>query len=163
MTSFAHNQSGLSSCTALACTSLSDRLLVLVVEDHEDTRFLLRVLLERRGIRVVEVEDGEAGVRAADELRPDLILMDWSLPRLDGLAALRLIRTRAWLDHTPIVFLSGHAAPESQKVAREAGCCDYLVKPLDFDQLDRVLRKHLLLRLISAPAERARVSQRGML
>jgi CheY-like chemotaxis protein len=101
-------------------------------------------------------------VRAADELRPDLILMDWSLPRMDGLAALRLIRTRAKLDHTPIVFLSGHAAPESQRAAREAGCCDYLVKPLDFDQLDRVLRKHLLLRLISAPVERARVSQRGM-
>ena len=83
MTNFAHNQSGLSSCTALACASLSDRLLVLVVEDHEDTRFLLRLLLERRGIRVVEVEDGEAGVRAADELRPDLILMDITMPKMN--------------------------------------------------------------------------------
>jgi CheY-like chemotaxis protein len=98
-------------------------------------------------MRVVEAEDGEAGVRAAEELRPDLILMDWSLPRMDGLAATRLIHERDSLRRIPVVFLSGHVAPASQKVAREAGCCDYLIKPLDFDQLARVLRKHLMGRL----------------
>jgi two-component system cell cycle response regulator DivK len=140
----------------------SDGPLVLVVEDHEDTRFLLRVLLERRGVRVIEAGDGEAGVRAAEELHPDLILMDWSLPRVDGMAAMRLIRERDPSHHTPIVFLSGHVAPASQKAAREAGCAEYLIKPLDFDQLDRVLRKYLLLRLTSGSTARARNSGRGV-
>src|SRR5258707_13715771 len=100
-----------SSCTALVRTSLAYRPLVLVVEDHEDTRFLLRVILERQGIRVIEAEDGEACMRAADEHHPNLILMDWSLPRLDGLTATRLLREPAGLDHIPSNFISGHAAP----------------------------------------------------
>jgi CheY-like chemotaxis protein len=85
--------------------------------------------------------------------------MDWSLPRIDGLAAMRLLHEHAGLGHIPIIFLSGHAAPASQQMAREAGCCEYLVKPLDFDQLDRVLHKHLLLCLIRAFHGAARVSQ----
>jgi two-component system cell cycle response regulator DivK len=129
--------------------SLFDRPLVLIVEDHEDTRFLLRTLLERRGMRVLEAEDGVAGVHAAEEFRPDLILMDWSLPRMDGLAATRLIREHPRSGHIPIVFLSGHTVPEWQMAAREAGCCEYMIKPLNFAQLDRVLRKHVLLRLRS--------------
>jgi CheY-like chemotaxis protein len=148
-----------SSCTALARLSQCSRPLVLVVEDHEDTRFLIRVILERRGIRVVEAEDGEAGLLAAEKFRPDLILMDWSLPLMDGLAATRLLHESAVLGDIPIIFLSGHAAPAFQKTARDAGCCEYLVKPLDFDQLDRVLRKRLLLRLISASRKRHPVSQ----
>jgi CheY-like chemotaxis protein len=110
-------------------------------------------------MRVIEACDGEAGLGAAVEFCPDLILMDWDLPHMDGLAATRLLQNRAGLGHIPIIFLSGHAAPASQKTAREAGCREYLVKPLDFDQLDRVLRKHLLLRLISASIEPRSVSQ----
>jgi CheY-like chemotaxis protein len=163
MTNYSHAHHVGSSCTSIVRTSLSDRLLVLVVEDHEDTRFLLRVLLERRGIRVVEAEDGVAGVRAAEEFHPDLILMDWSLPHIDGLAATRLIHERNSLSQIPVVFLSGHAAPASQKAAREAGCCEYLVKPIDLDQLDRLLRRHLLLHVISTPVERAHVYTRGTL
>jgi CheY-like chemotaxis protein len=113
-------------------------------------------------MRVVEAVDGVAGVRAAEEFRPDLILMDWTLPRMDGLAATRLISNRAELSHIPIVFLSAHAIPEWQMAAREAGCCEYLIKPLDFDQLDRVLRKHVLLRVINGSAEQARLSSRGV-
>jgi CheY-like chemotaxis protein len=82
---------------------------------------------------------------------------------MDGLAAMRLIRERAALSHIPVVFLSGHAIPEWQREAREAGCSDYLVKPLDMGQLDRVLSRHLLLRAITGPAAQSRLSTRGIL
>ncbi|HKQ51480.1 MAG TPA: response regulator [Pyrinomonadaceae bacterium] len=136
-------------CTALSLSPLHVRPLVLIVEDHEDTRFLFSTLLERRGLRVVEAEDGVAGVRAAEELRPDLILMDWSLPGMDGLNAMRLIRERNSLSEIPVIMISGHASPASRELALATGCNEYLVKPLDFDQLDRALRKHLLLRMVS--------------
>ncbi|HEY0322501.1 MAG TPA: response regulator [Pyrinomonadaceae bacterium] len=163
MTDFSHAYNVGSSCTALARSYAFDHLLVLIVEDHEDTRFLLRTLLERRGMRVCEAEDGVAGVRAAEELRPDLILMDWSLPRMDGLSATRFVRACPQLSHTVIVILSGHAAPESQKVARDAGCCEYLVKPFELDQLDRVLSKHLSLRLLGRQARCPSVPERDVL
>jgi CheY-like chemotaxis protein len=162
MTNFSPKNTG-SSCTVPARTSLLHRPLVLVVEDHEDTRVLLRVILEKWGICVVEAEDGEAGIQAANEHHPDLILMDWSLPLLDGLAVTRMLREHTELDHIPIIFLSAHAAPSSQKKAREAGCCEYLVKPLDFDQLDRVLRTHLSLDMIVVASEWNPVPKRGAL
>lgn len=117
--------------------------LVLVVEDHDDTRFLLQYLLEIRGCRVAVAEDGVMAVRAAWSEHPDLILMDASLPRLDGLAATRLIRGVAALHNIPIVFLSGHAHPAFRAVALETGGNDYIVKPFEIQQLDKVLEKHL--------------------
>src|ERR687884_500742 len=79
--------------------------LVMVVEDHDDTRFMLRYLMESRGLRVAEAEDGEEAVRLAESLRPDLILMDMTLRRLDGLTATRRIRELAALQEVPIIFL----------------------------------------------------------
>jgi DNA-binding response OmpR family regulator len=117
--------------------------LVLIVEDHDDTRFLLQYLLEMRGCRVAMAEDGVMAVRVAWSEHPDLILMDASLPRLDGLAATRLIRGVAALNDIPIIFLSGHAHPAFRAVALETGGDDYLVKPFEIQQLDRVLEKHL--------------------
>ncbi|MDT4953134.1 MAG: hypothetical protein QOJ02_1272 [Acidobacteriota bacterium] len=137
--------------------------LVLIVEDHEDTRFMLRTILELRGMRVVEAVDGEAGVRAAEKIRPDLILMDGTLPRLDGLDATRLIRESETLHGVPVVILSGHVAPKSQEAAFAAGCSDYLVKPLDFDQLDRILHKHLTPYQTSATANEKRAFERNRL
>src|SRR5918911_65400 len=110
--------------------------LVLVAEDHEDTRFLLRTLLEHRGLSVAEAADGEEALRLAECLRPGLVLMDGSLPRLDGFAVTRLMRESASLSDIPVVFLSGHAEPRFQLLAREAGCADYLVKPIDLAQFD---------------------------
>ena len=95
--------------------------LILIVEDHEDTRLMLRILLEMRGMWVVEAQDGEAGVRAAEEIHPDLILMDLTLPTLDGLAAMRLIRERETLRQVPVVITSGHAHPKLQEAAFAAG------------------------------------------
>jgi CheY-like chemotaxis protein len=117
--------------------------LVLVIDDDEDTRLMLRTILERRGIRVMEAGDGEAGVCAAEELRPDLVFMDGSLRRMDGAAATRRIREREDGHRVPLVFISGHAAPASRVEAFAAGCDDYLVKPIDFNKLYRVLERYL--------------------
>ncbi|MBV8855614.1 MAG: response regulator [Acidobacteria bacterium] len=116
---------------------------VLVAEDHEDTRALLRMLLERRGYAVVEAGDGLEAVAAAERERPDLILMDGGLPLLDGVAATRRLRGLPALSGVPIIFLSGHAEPQAQAAALAAGCDEYLVKPLDFARLDTLLNRHL--------------------
>ena len=117
--------------------------LVLVVENHEDTRFMLEYLLGIRGCLVVMAVDGEDAVRMAEIKRPDLILMDASLPRLDGLAATRRIRELATLHEVPIIFLSGHAQPTFRARALATGGNDYIIKPFTIDQLDRVLERHL--------------------
>ncbi len=116
---------------------------VLVAEDHEDTRTLLRLLLEKRGFAVVEASDGREAVAAAERERPDLILMDGGLPLLDGVAATRRLRGLPALSTVPIVFLSGHAGPQHQAAARDAGCDDYVVKPFNIALLENVLNRHL--------------------
>src|SRR4051812_3000692 len=103
--------------------------LVLVAEDHDDTRFMLKYLLGMRGYRVVLAADGEMAVRMAESRCPDLILMDATLPRLDGLAATRRIRETPALCDVPIVFLSGHAEAWFRAAALETGGDDYIVKP----------------------------------
>ncbi|MFN2453092.1 MAG: response regulator [Pyrinomonadaceae bacterium] len=117
--------------------------LVLVVEDHDDTVFLLKYLLEMRGYRVMVAGDGEMAVCLAEERCPDLILMDTSLPRLDGLAATRRIRALAALHDVPIVFLSGHTEASFRARALETGGNDYLTKPFEISQLERLLERHL--------------------
>lgn len=119
------------------------RPLVLVTDDHEDTRFLLSTVLGMSGYAVIEAVDGEEAVRLAESAVPDLILMDGSLPRLDGLAATRRIRRLGPTGRVPIVFVSGHAEPSFRVVAREAGCDEYLVKPLDMELLRGVLERYL--------------------
>jgi CheY-like chemotaxis protein len=122
---------------------LPRRAKVLVAEDHEDTRQLLRMLLEKRGLSVVEAGDGFEAVTAAERERPDLILMDSGLPRLDGIGVTRRLRRLPALSAVPIVFLSGHAGPQAQVDALDAGCDEYVVKPFDLARLDRVLNRHL--------------------
>jgi DNA-binding response OmpR family regulator len=117
--------------------------LVLVVEDHDDTRFMLEYLLGMHGCQVVIAEDGEMAVRVAERTRPDLILMDATLPRLDGLAATRRIRELATLHDVPIVFLSSHAQPAFRAEALSTGGNDYIVKPFAIGQLETVLERHL--------------------
>lgn len=117
--------------------------LVLVVEDHDDTRFMLEYLLEMRGCRVVVAADGEMAVLMAERQHPDLILMDVSLPRLDGLAATRRIRETSALDDVPVVFLSGRAEVSFRAVALRTGGNDFVVKPFALDELERIIERHL--------------------
>jgi CheY-like chemotaxis protein len=116
---------------------------VLVVEDFEDNRFMMRRLLEMSGYRVVEAVNGEQAVEAAVGERPDLILMDLSLPKLDGLAATRRIRQHDALSQIPIVAVSAHDTTDFHADALAAGCNEYVTKPIDFDQLEALLKKLL--------------------
>jgi two-component system cell cycle response regulator DivK len=112
---------------------------VLVVEDFEDNRFMMRRLLEMSGYRVVEAPDGMTAVEAARRERPDIILMDLSLPQMDGLAATRAIRREGGLGKVPIVAVSAHDSNDFHAEALAAGCNEYVTKPIDFDQLVRLL------------------------
>ena len=121
----------------------NDKKLFLVVEDFEDSRFMMRRLLEMAGYRVLEASDGEQAVRIAAEERPALILMDLSLPKLDGLAATREIRKKKTLRKVPIVAVSAHDSPQTRAEALAAGCNEYVTKPIDFDNLTAVLQRYL--------------------
>jgi CheY-like chemotaxis protein len=115
--------------------------LFLVVEDFEDSRFMMRRLLEMAGYIVLEASDGEQAVQMAVDSRPALILMDLSLPKLDGLSATRQIRQQKGLKRVPILAVSAHDSPESRNEALAAGCNEYVTKPIDFDQLHALLER----------------------
>lgn len=115
--------------------------LFLVVEDFEDSRFMMRRLLEMAGYDVVEATDGEQAIQLATTKRPAVILMDLSLPKLDGLEATRRIRGTRGLKRTPIVAVSAHDSIESRNEALEAGCNEYVTKPIDFDRLNQLLQR----------------------
>lgn len=117
--------------------------LVLVVEDHEDTRVMIMCLLEMWGYRVATAQDGEAAVYMAGNMHPDLIMMDASLPRLSGLEATRRIREDPALDAVPVVFLSGYAETSLRRAVLETGCSDYLTKPFEIEQLQALVQRHL--------------------
>jgi len=120
-----------------------ERELFLLVEDFEDSRFMMRRLLEMSGYDVVEASDGEQAVELAVQKQPALIFMDLSLPKLDGLAATRQIRQHEGLGNTPIVAISAHDSPESRTEALDAGCDEYVTKPIDFDQVGELIKRFL--------------------
>ena len=122
---------------------MREQALFLVVEDFEDSRFMMRQLLEMSGYRVVEATDCEQAVRVALEEKPAIILMDLSLPKLDGLAATREIRRHKGFRHVPILAISAHDGDESRTAALEAGCDEYMTKPIDFDQLNSLVHRYL--------------------
>ena len=116
---------------------------ILLVEDTEDNRFMMRRLLEMSGYRVVEATNGEEAVRFAQSERPDAILMDLSLPVIDGLAATRAIRKLDGLGKVPIVAVSAHDTSDFQADALSAGCNSYITKPIDFSQLEVLIARLL--------------------
>lgn len=120
-----------------------EKKLFLLVEDFEDSRFMMRRLLELAGYSVIEASDGEQAVALAVQEKPALILMDLSLPKLDGLAATRKIRQCQDLGETPIVAISAHDSPETRTEALDAGCNEYVTKPIDFDQLGALVSRYL--------------------
>src|SRR5690349_21876706 len=124
-------------------TEKAQLLTVLLVEDTEDNRFMMRRLLEMAGYRVVEAMNGEEAVKLAKAESPHLILMDLSLPVIDGLAATRLIRKLPELESTPIIAVSAHDTSDFQSEAIEAGCNTYVTKPIDFNELEQLIAKLL--------------------
>jgi two-component system cell cycle response regulator DivK len=114
---------------------------VLVVEDSEDSRHMMRLLLETGGYNVIEASDGRQAVQAAEKECPDVILMDLSLPVIDGLSATRLIRRLHTMCDVPIIVVSAHDRDDFYDAALAAGCNEYLTKPVDYDLLEEIMRR----------------------
>lgn len=110
---------------------------VLLVEDNPQNRYLLTFLLEKCGYEVVCAEDGEAAVEAVPVHRPDVILMDVQLPKMDGYEATRRIKSDERFASIPVLALTAHSMKGDRARALEAGCDDYLTKPVDVDVLLR--------------------------
>jgi two-component system, cell cycle response regulator DivK len=116
---------------------------ILVVEDQEDLRGVLRDLLTGSGYTVIEAGDGEAGVATAKSDHPDLILMDIQMPVIDGYEATRRIKADPALKSTPVVAVSSFAMKGDEEKARAAGCDHYVTKPYSPMQLLRLVRGFL--------------------
>ena len=108
---------------------------ILLVEDNEDNRDMLSRRLERKGYVVTLAVDGQDGVNKAEENLPDLILMDMSLPVMDGWEATRCLKARTETSNIPVIALTAHAMSSDREKALEAGCDDYDTKPVDFQRL----------------------------
>lgn len=124
-------------------TSSEGRQTVLVVDDAPDIRELLRLMLELRGCQVVEAEDGQRAVELAPEVRPALVLMDLSMPVLDGYEATRRIHDQPQLREVPVIAVSAFCDAHKRQQALAAGCVECVGKPVDFGLLDGLLRRHL--------------------
>jgi CheY-like chemotaxis protein len=108
---------------------------ILYVEDNEDNVYMLRHRLERKSIEVIIASDGEQGIAAAERECPDLILMDLSLPVIDGWEAARRLKRAPATQAIPIIALSAHAMTGDRERALAAGCDDYDTKPVDLGSL----------------------------
>jgi two-component system cell cycle response regulator DivK len=117
--------------------------LILVVEDQEDNRRIMRDLLASVGYQVIEAVTGEEGVAAAETHRPNLILMDIQLPGLDGYEATRRIKANTDLHHIPIIVVTSYALSGDDAKAYEAGCDDYVSKPFSPRELLAKIREYL--------------------
>jgi two-component system cell cycle response regulator DivK len=119
------------------------RATILVVDDFDDTRHLLRTWLERKGFRVVEAENGMEAVSEAVSESPDLIIMDLEMPELDGLGATRKIRECEQLANVPIVAVSAYGTERFRGLALQAGCNEYVSTPFEPSDLERLIRSYL--------------------
>lgn len=116
---------------------------ILLVEDNEMNRDVMFRLLSRRGYQVVFAEDGEAAIDQAIQEKPDLVLMDISLPKIDGYEATRRLRELESSREIPIIALTAHAMTSDREKAFEAGCTDFETKPVEFPRLLAKIESHL--------------------
>ena len=118
---------------------------LLLVEDNEMNRDMLSRRLARRGYEVVVAVDGQAGIQSANSESPDLILMDMSLPVIDGWEATRRLKSAPETNTIPILALTAHAMAGDREKALEAGCDEYDTKPIDFrrllDKIEKLLER----------------------
>jgi len=116
---------------------------ILIIEDQDDNRTIMRDLLNTAGYRLIEAVDGEEGVKLAQSERPDLILMDIQLPILDGYEATRRIRASVELKSIPIIAVTSYALSGDDAKARAAGCDSYVAKPFSPRELLAKVREFL--------------------
>ncbi len=116
---------------------------ILVVEDRQDNITLIMDILESLGYQVLHAWDGETGVRLTREEQPDLILMDLSLPEMDGWTATSHLKADDTTQQIPIIALTAHAMLGDRERALEAGCDDFISKPINFRELAQKLQEYL--------------------
>ena len=124
-------------------TNFHSKQTILVVDDFDDTRLLLRTWLERRGFSVLEASNGIDAITTAEHDSPDLIIMDVQMPRLDGLSATRRIRDIQQLSSVPIVAVSAYGADQFREQALAAGCDEYVSTPFEPKTLEKLIRSLL--------------------
>lgn len=119
-------------------------MIILVADDTEDIRLVLRLVLERKGHRVVEAADGRQAVEIATRERPDVILMDLNMPVMDGIEATKYLREQPETSDMLIIAVTAHCTdPVWYRRAVAAGCVECVGKPVDFTQLDRLIVRAL--------------------
>lgn len=123
-------------------SSLSKK--VLIVDDNQDSRELVVKILKARGYQMIEAVDGEEALEKAAAEKPDLILMDRSLPKIDGYEVTRRLKGREEFKDIPIVALTAHAMTGDREKALEAGCDGYISKPIDVRSLPELIRSYLM-------------------
>lgn len=117
---------------------------ILVVEDNRDNMTLIIDMLTTLDYEVIEAENGQEGLEKARSQLPDLILMDLSLPIMDGWTATRALKQTPDLSRIPVIALTAHALVGDREKALEAGCDDYITKPVNLGELMNKLREHLV-------------------
>lgn len=115
---------------------------ILVVEDKEDARTMMKVLINMTGYKAVVAEHGQEAIERAEEVEPDLIFMDLSMPVMDGIEATQTLREREKFAETPIIALTAYGELRGQE-ALEAGCNEVVPKPIDFERLEPILHRYL--------------------
>jgi CheY-like chemotaxis protein len=116
---------------------------IMLVEDYDDTRYFLKQLLEKKGYHVLEAVNGQEAIEVAQREHPDLIVMDLDLPILDGIGATQYLRQQPDTKHLPIVALTAYPMSFTRVKAFAKGCDEYLSKPIDFDEFEKVLMRYV--------------------
>ncbi len=120
-----------------SAATASKRPTVLIADDNDDTRMMLRTMLAMKGYRIIEAADGEEALRLTSSEQPGLVLLDLQLPRMNGLNVIRQLRNELHVTTVPVVVITGYEKHFETAVA--AGCDDYMVKPIDFARLTEIL------------------------
>ncbi len=117
---------------------------ILIIEDNEENLYMIKFMMEQNGYQVVEARDGVKGVKMAAIESPDLILMDIQLPLLDGYEATRQIKTNKKISHIPVIAITSYAMVGDRGKALEAGCDDYIEKPINPELFLAKIKQYLI-------------------
>ncbi len=134
---------GLADAPTIEITPARARPIILVADDSADNRDMMRVLLGLKGYEVIVAENGREAVEVALAESPNLILLDLELPELDGLTVARDLLSHQKFIKVPIVVVSGHDPRKYRQAALDAGCIDFLLKPISFERLEEILHSNV--------------------
>ncbi len=116
---------------------------ILIIEDNEQNRVLMRMIIKPLQCEILEAENGEQGIRLAKEQNPDLVLMDLQMPKMDGLTATKIIKNDPETKDIKIIAVTSYAMKGDREKALSAGADDYISKPVDIHTLTAMIRRHL--------------------